>query len=119
MSMLDSAPASQFTNRYLADSRGFSGFDITVFRGITQGFPGLAGVAIGGRLAETRGRRPVAALALFAGTVAQMVFYLYGSVVLWVSSATADAYTCSRSSLWKRSTSNRLREGSFASTRCR
>jgi len=82
------APASQFTNRYLADSRGFSGFDITVFRGITQGFPGLAGVAIGGRLAETRGRRPVAALALFAGTVAQMVFYLYGSVVLWVSSAT-------------------------------
>ncbi|HMC79984.1 MAG TPA: MFS transporter, partial [Acidimicrobiia bacterium] len=43
------APASQFTNRYLADSRGFSGFDITVFRGITQGFPGLAGVAIGGR----------------------------------------------------------------------
>ena len=45
-------------------------------------------MAIGGRLAETRGRRPVAALALFAGTVAQMVFYLYGSVVLWVSSAT-------------------------------
>jgi MFS family permease len=81
------APASQFTNRYLADSRGFSGFDITVFRGVTQGFPGLAGVAIGGRLAETRGRRPVAAIALFAGTAAQMVFYLSGSLVLWVSSA--------------------------------
>ena len=33
------APASQFTNRYLADSRGFSGFDITVFRASPRGFP--------------------------------------------------------------------------------
>jgi MFS family permease len=81
------APASQLTNRYLADVRGFSGLDITVFRAVTQGFPGLAGIVIGGRLAETRGRRPVAAIALFAGTAAQMVFYLYGSVVLWLSSA--------------------------------
>jgi MFS family permease len=83
------APASQFTNRYLADSRGFSGLDITVFRAITQGFPGLAGIAIGGRLAETRGRRPVAAIALFASTAAQMVFYLNGEVLLWLSSAAA------------------------------
>jgi predicted MFS family arabinose efflux permease len=83
------APASQFTNRYLADTRGYSGLDITIFRAITQGFPGLAGIAIGGRLAETRGRRPVAAIALFASTAAQMVFYLNGQVVLWVSSAAA------------------------------
>jgi MFS family permease len=84
-----SAPSSQFTNRYLADDRGFSGLDITVFRAITQGFPGVLGIVIGGRLAETRGRRPVAAVALFAGTVAQMIFYLYGSALLWVSSAAA------------------------------
>lgn len=84
-----SAPASQFTNRYLADSRGFSGLDITVFRAITQGFPGVAGVVIGGRLAETRGRRPVAATALFLGTLAQMVFFLYGSAALWLSSSAA------------------------------
>jgi MFS family permease len=84
-----SAPASQFTNRYLADSRGFSGLDITVFRAITQGFPGVAGVVIGGRLAETRGRRPVAASALFLATLAQMVFFLYGSAALWLSSSAA------------------------------
>jgi MFS family permease len=83
------APSAQFTNRYLADSRGFSGLDITIFRGITQGFPGVAGVAIGGRLAETRGRRPVATAALFAGTAAQMLFFLYGSAVLWMTSAMA------------------------------
>ncbi|HYH49062.1 MAG TPA: MFS transporter [Acidimicrobiia bacterium] len=83
------APSSQFTNRYLADDRGFSGLDITVFRAITQGLPGLLGIVIGGRLAETRGRRPVAAIALFAGTAAQMVFFLYGSALLWFSSAAA------------------------------
>src|SRR3954447_21393538 len=83
------APSSQFTNRYLADVRGFSGLDITVFRAITQGFPGVAGVVIGGRLAETRGRRPVAATALFTGTLAQMVFFLYGSAALWISSSVA------------------------------
>jgi MFS family permease len=83
------APASQFTNRYLADSRGYSGLDITIFRGITQGFPGLAGIAIGGRLAETRGRRPVAAIALFGSTAAQMIFFLNGQVVLWLASAAA------------------------------
>jgi MFS family permease len=83
------APSSQLTNDYLKDVRGFSGLDITIFRAITQGFPGLVGIAIGGRLAETRGRRPVAAIALFAGTAAQMIFFLYGSVVLWVSSAAA------------------------------
>jgi MFS family permease len=87
-----SAPSSQFTNRYLADSRGFSGFDITMFRAITQGLPGVLGIVIGGRLAETRGRRPVAAIALFVGTAAQMVFFLYGSALLWLSSATAIVF---------------------------
>lgn len=84
-----SASSSQFTNSYLADERGFSPLDITVFRAVTQGLPGLAGIVIGGRLAETRGRRPVAATALFAGTIAEMVFLLYGGAALWVSSAAA------------------------------
>lgn len=83
------APSSALTNDYLKDIRGFSGLDITIFRAITQGFPGLLGIAIGGRLAETRGRRPVAAIALFTGTAAQMIFFLYGGGVLWLSSAAA------------------------------
>ena len=85
------APSSQLTNDYLKDIRGFSGLDITIFRAITQGFPGLAGIAIGGRLAETRGRRPVAAIALFIGTSAQMIFFLFGGSILWLSSAAAIA----------------------------
>jgi MFS family permease len=86
---LFSASSSQFTNRYLARDRGFSGFDITVLRAVTQGVPGIAGIVIGGRLAETKGRRPVAALALFGGTLAQMVFFLVGGPPMWVASAVA------------------------------
>jgi 2-polyprenyl-6-hydroxyphenyl methylase/3-demethylubiquinone-9 3-methyltransferase len=47
------APSSQFANRYLGDERGFSGFEITLFRAVTGGVPGFVGLFIGGRLAET------------------------------------------------------------------
>ncbi|MGH9282865.1 MAG: MFS transporter, partial [Acidimicrobiales bacterium] len=86
---LFSASSSQFTNRYLARERGFSGFDITVLRAVTQGLPGIAGIVIGGRLAETKGRRPVSAVALFLGTLAQMAFFLVGGPGMWLSSAAA------------------------------
>ncbi len=86
---LFSASSSQFTNRYLARDRGFSGFDITVLRAVTQGVPGIAGIVVGGRLAETRGRRPVSAVALFLGTVAQMAFFLVGGPGMWGLSAAA------------------------------
>jgi MFS family permease len=88
---LFAASSSQFTNRYLARDRGFSGFDITVLRAVTQGLPGVAGIVIGGRLAETRGRRPVAAVALFLGTLAQMGFFLVGGPAMWLASAVAIA----------------------------
>jgi MFS family permease len=86
---LFSASSSQFTNRYLARDRGFSGFDITVLRAVTQGLPGVAGIVIGGRLAETKGRRPVSAVALFLGTLAQMAFFLVAGPSMWLSSAAA------------------------------
>jgi MFS family permease len=86
---LFSASSSQFTNRYLARDRGFSGFDITILRAVTQGVPGIAGIIVGGRLAETKGRRPVSAVALFLGTVAQMAFFLVGGPSMWGFSAAA------------------------------
>ena len=80
------APSSQFTNEYLKDDRGFSALDITAFRAITQGIPGVLGVIIGGRLAETRGRRPVAAFFVFTGALSQIAFLLTSGVSLWLSS---------------------------------
>ena len=84
-----SAPSSQFMNKYLTDVRGFSNTGIAVFRAVTTALPGLVGLLVGGRLAEARGRRPVAALALLLATGTQMVFFLTGGPVLWVMSATS------------------------------
>ena len=81
------APSSQFMNKYLTDVRGFSNTGIAVFRTVTTALPGLAGLLIGGRLSESRGRRPVAAIALAIATATQVVFFLTGGPVLWVASA--------------------------------
>ncbi len=84
-----SAPSSQFMNKYLTDIRGFSNTDIALFRTVTTAVPGLVGVLLGGRLAEARGRRPVAGIALALAAASQMIFFLSGGVVLWTMSAAA------------------------------
>jgi MFS family permease len=87
LTSLFSGPSSSFTNKYLTDIRGFTNTDIAFFRAVTTGVPGLVGVLIGGRLAEMRGRRPVAGIALAAATGTQMIFFLTGGVSLWVMAA--------------------------------
>jgi MFS family permease len=84
-----SAPSSQLMNRFLTDEQGFSNTLIAVFRGVTNGLPGLLGVVIAGRLAETRGRRPVAIVALAVATVIQMIFFIGSGAVLWIASTFA------------------------------
>jgi MFS family permease len=84
-----SAPSAQLMNRFLTDEQGFSNTLIAVFRGVTGGLPGLLGVVIAGKLAETRGRRPVAIVALAVATVFQMIFFLGNGAVLWVASTFA------------------------------
>jgi len=82
-----SAPSSQLTNKYLTDVHNYSNTNIAIFRAVTTGIPGLVGVVLGGRLAEARGRRPVAAIALALATATQMIFFLGGGLTLWVMSA--------------------------------
>jgi MFS family permease len=84
-----SAPSSQFMNKYLEDDRGFSGTGIAIFRTVTTAVPGLVGLLVGGRLAEARGRRPVAAIFVAIATATQMVFFLAGGSLLWLMSATS------------------------------
>jgi MFS family permease len=84
-----SAPSAQLTNRFLTDEHGFSNTLIAVFRGVTGGLPGLIGVIVAARLAETRGRRPVAIVALAGASLLQMAFFLGGGVVLWVTATFA------------------------------
>ena len=85
LSNIFNSPSAQLTNRFLTDARGFSGLDITVFRSVTSGLPGVLGILLAGRLAESRGRRPVAALAMLVATATQMAFFLGRGPVAWVA----------------------------------
>ena len=84
-----SAPSAQLTNRFLTDEHGFSNTLIAVFRAVTAGIPGLVGIIIAGKLAESRGRRPVAIVGLAVATVFQMTFFLGNGAVLWFASTFA------------------------------
>ncbi|HEX6311219.1 MAG TPA: MFS transporter [Acidimicrobiia bacterium] len=84
-----SAPAAQLTNRFLTDERGFSNTTIAIFRAVTNGLPGLLGIIIAGRLAETRGRRPLGIVALAAATGLTMTFFVGSGAVLWLTSTLA------------------------------
>jgi MFS family permease len=82
-----SAPSSQWMNKYLTDDRGFSNSGVAGFRAVTTAIPGLIGLIVGGRIAETRGRRPVAAIALAIATVTQVAFFTLGGPAIWWMSA--------------------------------
>ena len=78
------APSSQLTNRYLTGAHDFSNSQVAIFRTITAGAPGIIGVLLAGRLAESRGRRPVAIFGLFVATAAQAAFFLGSGALLWL-----------------------------------
>jgi MFS family permease len=84
-----SAPSAQLTNRFLRDERDFSNSGIAVFRGVTNGIPGLVGIVLAGRLSESRGRRPVAIVGVLGGTLLTMVFFLGSGPIIWVASSLA------------------------------
>jgi MFS family permease len=84
-----SAPSSQLANKYLTDVHHYSNSGIALFRTVTTGLPGLFGLVLGGRLAEVRGRRPIAAIALTIATATQMIFFLAGGALIWVMAATS------------------------------
>lgn len=79
------APGSQLMNRYLQSEHGYSGLDVLLLRFVTQGAPALVAVWIGGRLAESSGRVPIAARATVVVALTQAVFFLSGGPLLWAS----------------------------------
>jgi MFS family permease len=83
------APSSQLTNRYLTGTHDFSNSEVALFRGLTAGIPGILGIVVAGRLAESRGRRPVAAIGLLVASVLQVAFFLGDGALLWLAPAFA------------------------------
>ncbi|MBG7603533.1 MAG: MFS transporter [Actinobacteria bacterium] len=79
------APASFFQNRYLTDIHDFSGGMIGIFS-IAVGTPASIGLILGGRIADTRGRRRLIAIALPASTAAVIGAYMASGPPLWMLS---------------------------------
>lgn len=80
-----STPASQLQNEFLRDERGYSALGITLFVVLTNTPAGI-GVVVGGRLADLRGRRGVAAVAVAGGAVFTVLQYRSGGSVMWLAS---------------------------------
>ncbi|MEO1056987.1 MAG: MFS transporter [Actinomycetota bacterium] len=79
------APVSFFQNRYLTDVHDFSGGMIGIFS-IAVGTPAGIGLIIGGRLADTAGRRILIAITLPLSTIALVGAYSVGGPPLWLLS---------------------------------
>jgi MFS family permease len=85
---LFTAPASQLLNEFLRDEEGFAAWQITAFTIVTN-TPGGIGLVVGGRLADTRGRRPVGAFGVAAGTLLTVAMVLLGGWPMWGLSVAA------------------------------
>ncbi len=79
------APASFFQNRYLTDIRDFSGGMIGVFS-IAVGTPAGLGLILGGRIADTTGRRRLIAITIPVSTALLVGAYSVGGPPLWICS---------------------------------
>jgi MFS family permease len=79
---LFATPSGQFHNEFLRTERGFSAAKISAFSLITGTIGSLA-VMVGGRLADTRGRRQVAAVGVGAGIVTTIAAYAAHGWGLW------------------------------------
>jgi MFS family permease len=79
------APASFFQNSYLKDIRGFSAGEIGLFS-LAVGTPAGLGLIVGGRIADTQGRRRLISIALPLSVIGVIVAFSVGGVGLWASS---------------------------------
>ncbi len=87
--LMFAAPASQFRNDFLRDERGFSTPKVSLFVLATNTPVGI-GVAIAGKLADRKGRRPIGAFAIFGGTLLTLGTYAFDGWGMWTSSVLAS-----------------------------
>jgi MFS family permease len=80
---LFTSPASQLLNEYLRAERGYSALTITLFTLITN-TPGVIGIIVGGRLADSRGRRVVGAVAIAGGVAFTVAMFLATGSWIWI-----------------------------------
>lgn len=75
-------PASQFQNEFLRNERGLSASGITLFTILTVTPAGL-GLVLGGRLADTKGRRRIGAIGVVGGSLLTLGIYFSSGWSMW------------------------------------
>jgi len=76
-------PESQFRNQFLRFDRHFASWEISLFT-IGTYIPAVIGLAIGARVAETKGRKGVASIGLILGALFYSMSFLSGGIFLVV-----------------------------------
>jgi MFS family permease len=80
------APATQLQNEFLRDERGFSAARVSLFTMATATPAGL-GIIVGGRLADLRGRRRVAAVGIVGGASLSLLQFALSGWGMWAWAA--------------------------------
>ena len=76
------SPASQFTNEFLREERGYSAATISLFTILTN-TPGGLGIVVGGYLADVKGRRLVGAIGVIGGVGATVAMFFSSGWPMW------------------------------------
>lgn len=78
------SPASFFQNSFLKEERGFSAGMVSLFTTVTAA-PAVIGLIIGGRMADRRGRRMIAAGLVPIGAVFIALSFQFQAVWMWAA----------------------------------
>lgn len=79
-------PQSNYMNEYLRDELTFGAGQLVLFQILTN-LPGGIGIVVGGKLADSKGRRGVATVAILVGVSATVAIFFGGGWWIWVVSA--------------------------------
>ena len=89
--LLFTTPQSQFRTEFLRDERGMSAAAVSLFI-IATSTPASIGIVVGGRLADTRGRRTVGAVGTVVGAVLLTLSFTFDGPAMWLTATVGSIF---------------------------
>jgi MFS family permease len=89
--LLFTSPQSQFRTEFLRDERGMSAAAVSLFI-IATSTPASIGIVVGGRLADTRGRRMVGAVGTVVGAVLLTLSFTFNGPAMWLTATVGSIF---------------------------
>ncbi|HEY6414620.1 MAG TPA: MFS transporter, partial [Acidimicrobiales bacterium] len=89
--LLFTTPQSQFRTEFLRDERGMSAAAVSLFIIVTS-TPASIGIVVGGRLADTRGRRVVGAVGTVVGVALLTLSFAFHGPAMWLTATVGSIF---------------------------